>query len=297
MGGCDFERGRYSDATTLSVFLPTLSYHRIGARVFGDAIVASRPPAGWSLLDIGCGEGMFTAAQLSALTPRVEFPSVVYAIDPDRHNLSLHRKQLTERFGVEVKAVEAGLEDCYRVLPRCHVVLASHSLYGLLENPAIPAQVKRECVAALVRARRKRGVTLISMASRDSPAYTYKRAVLQLLGVPDRSRFGQDVVWTLGALGVEYRHEIDDSYMDVTRLLQEGEALVAWIMYFCRVTQNQLEEVGTRRLTDELAKFAEPFAGLPEGLRAKFACAPAKVGPPTAETMILRHRECFIRVA
>lgn len=55
----------------------------------------------------------------------------------------------------------------------------------------------------------------------------------------DRSSFGEDLYEALPK-GRPHSAHIFDSIVDVTALLEDYEALIAWLAYFCRVDRDEL---------------------------------------------------------
>lgn len=138
------------------------------------------------------------------------------------------------------------------------------------------------------------GALLISLASIESKAYEYKRRVLKLAESDDLSVFGEDLSNRLQRLGVVFQKSLHNSYMDVRRMLNmEDEGLLNWTEYFCRLSMNQLGEIGKSKLLDTLLSVAVKFSDLPRSQKIEFQKAPAACGIPGPNSMILPHREMF----
>ena len=77
-------KAAYSENSSLGVFLRTLSYHQVGSKLWADAISRAGLPLDWSLLDIGCGDGLFTVELLGRLAAVGKWPASIVGVDPGR---------------------------------------------------------------------------------------------------------------------------------------------------------------------------------------------------------------------
>lgn len=247
------------------------------------------------MLDIGCGEGLFTSELVDALKDADVLPKSITGIDPDADNLKHYRRRLESFSKLPVVCRKGGVES----LPKgkWFVVISSHSLYQLLETPQLDGGAKRAILKKLFQHAKTGGVVLISLASIKSPAYEYKRRVLKMAGQEDRSLFGEELAVQLKNLGIKAECNTHDSYMDVTKLLKPtNEMILDWTRYFCRLSVKQTKQIGLNNLRATMRNLSKTFFDLPKQLAASYSAAPAACGSPKANTKILPHKECFIVV-
>ena len=290
-----FNKIAYSENASLTVFLKSLSYHKVGAQYFSECIAKLNPQQEWDILDIGCGDGQFTYELLAALLEKQLAPESITAIDPDTDNLKCYMQRLEKFSNTLISTSQAGVEN----LPdgMWVVVMCSHSLYQFMENPSISDVSKNRVLKSLVHKIKQGGTILISMASVTSPAYEYKRKVLGLADVEDMSVFGEDIVKRLENMGVIFSRDYRDSYIDVTDIVCcDYNKLLDWTRYFCRLSVNQISQLDAEELRELMLSLAKRFSELPTQLAQSYSLAPAACGSPKPHTMILPHRECFITV-
>lgn len=267
----------------------------MGATFFASQIAKIDPLKDWNLLDIGCGDGQFTYELLRKLEQKHLAPASITAIDPDVNNLMSYEQQLREYSDIQVRTHKGVVE----ALPvgQWFIVLLSHSLYQFMENPYISDITKNRVLGELPKIVTKNGGLLISMASRTSPAYEYKRRVLEYAKLIDRSVFGEDIANRFQGHNICFSQTIRDSYMDVTRLLAPGKkALLDWTRYFCRLSVEQVEHIGVDRLRAILFSVGKRFTEVPAYLAKRLTSAPASCGSPGEDSIVFLHKECFIVV-
>lgn len=290
-----FMKEAYSENASLTVFLDSLSYHKVGAAFFATQIVRLNPRTVWNMIDIGCGNGQFTSELLGRLKQSRVAPTSITAIDPDGDNLVTYAQRVREQVDVRIRSYRSGVE----ALPvgQWFIVLLSHSLYQFMENPHIADVTKNRVLGGLSRMVAKNGGLLISMASRTSPAYEYKRRVLEYAALTDRSVFGEEIAKRFQGPNRCVSETVCDSYMDVTRLLAPGKkALLDWTRYFCRLSIEQVERIGVDRLRAVLCSLSKRFTEVPVSLAKTLTSAPASCGALGEDSIVLLHKECFIVV-
>lgn len=288
-----FEEATYCETEPLRIFVQSLSYHVVGARFFSKQISHLKPPPKWRLLDVGCGDGQFTTTLLDELRKIKLVPDRIEGVDPDRENLRYFEKRLSQFPDISLECKKGKVETLGN--DRSFIIVASHSLYGFLENPQHTEEFKDEKLLFLARLAKDGGAVMISLASRTSPAYEYKRRVLQTYRGVDRSIFGEDVIDRMVRLKLSGRVAIRNSYMDVTDLLKgDDTTLLDWTRYFCRLTASQALCIRPARLRSIMAELASKFSSLPRLLARAYSLAPAATRPPTPDSLVLPHKECFI---
>jgi SAM-dependent methyltransferase len=290
-----FNKTAYSENASLNVFLESLSCHKVGAKNFTESIALLSPQRNWDILDIGCGNGQFTDELLAALLQEQLSPASITAIDPDIDNLKCYKQRLEKFSNTLITTSQAGVEN----LPDgvWVIVMCSHSLYQFMENPSISDVSKNRVLKSLVHKIKQGGAILISMASVTSPAYEYKRKVLELAGMEDMSVFGEDIVRRLKDIDITFSMNCQDSYIDVTDIVCcDHNKLLDWTRYFCRLSLSQISLLDVEELRELMLSLAERFSELPTHLAQSYSLAPAACGSPKPHTFILPHKECFITV-
>jgi hypothetical protein len=224
----------YYDAKALSEFQRTLSCLYETSRELGKHLDALFEGRVWSLLDVGGGEGIFTCELLAGMK---SIPNLASVIDPAEANIEAYRERMANKFPLirNVDACVGTIETMIDELPIFNCVLASHSLYAAFDHSRKRAA---SLIAQLIDKSRS-GCAVFIMASRDSYLYTIKKMVLADLHHIDRSSFGEDLCEAL-PVGRPYSAHTFDSVVDVTALLDEYEALIGWLAYFCRVDRSEL---------------------------------------------------------
>lgn len=286
-----FHTQSYSENSSLKVFLRTLSYHKIGADIMAKTIMAQGTGRKWRLVDVGCGDGQFTAELLTVLKRAHSLPERVMGVDPDSENLRDYQGRL-DGFPVSVSTRNTGVESLK--LKGWDVMIASHSLYHLLENPINSEAARLRILKRLVPTKTTGHLTIISHASAGSPAYRLKRLVLGLAGLPDRSSFGEYLDYLFARIGARPRFVLAESYMDVSELFEDKASLSAWMQYFCRLSASEFEQIGLRNVRKILERVSVKFGSLPLRCRNEFRGSPALLGVPNSSSMILPHLECFL---
>jgi SAM-dependent methyltransferase len=284
----DLKRRFYSQADAFHVFQGTLSSPSQTAPYVASIV---RPGVAgclsWTMTDVGCGDGTFTAELLAALPTK---PHRLIYIDPAADTLDSYEQLISARYpSINLRRYCEPIEECYDKLERTDIILASHSLYYLLDNDLKKAKDVLEQLLS------KSARLVCILASQHSDAYKVKRAILDRLGVPDRSSFGSDI---MPLLPTRLRHcGTRDSFMEVSRLLECDESLIKWCSYFCRVDSALLEaDVSFLRALIEHASIG--WNSLPSTLAsglAHVACASRKQAMPQ-DCRILLHKEDVISV-
>ena len=123
----------YYNSTQLSVFQNTLSCLFDTSCEIGTRIGREFTSRSWTMLDVGCGEGIFSAELLNHFQT---LPQVITAIDPSDMNISAFRERIANRFPtiLNIDAAVGTVEEQIDDFPDANLVLASHSLYALLDQ-------------------------------------------------------------------------------------------------------------------------------------------------------------------
>lgn len=286
-----FHAKSYSENSSLKVFLRTLSYHKVGANFIAKVIATRKLPRDWRLLDVGCGDGQFTMTLFRALQKVHSQPSMTIGIDPDRDNLRDYQERLTN-YALPLTVLSVGVEE----LPpaKWDVVVASHSLYHVLESPNLSEKARLRVLTQITPHSQAGYLTIASLASAGSPAYRFKRLLLASMRRPDLSQFGEHLEYLFARIHTKLEFSIVDSYMDVSEILESPSLLSAWTQYFCRLTVNETDAIGFKENRRILESVAVKFSKLPIETQTEYRRFPALLGPPKRSSWILPHRECFL---
>lgn len=283
----------YSRNDALSIFLGSLNSHRIGTAFLTRDIARRRTDKITTMLDVGCGEGTFTSLLFNQLNlTRLSTPRNLLAFDPDVENLEAYSSKLQSFKQTNLVVAHAPLEHM-RFDGLYDLVVCSHSLYGMLENPSLSEVSKLGQIKRILDCVRPGGIAFLSLASRYSPSYQVKRSILAALGIPNTSIHSEDLSRYLVAAGLQVRPAERTSYIDVTNILGDSSAILKWCSFFCRVPEHQLLKLGVKFLRDAVRQFALQFASAPSRIKEDMRQFPSDVGPPNDATMLLIHSEQF----
>ncbi len=287
-------RMSYIRHDTLATFQRTLSCRYETSQFVGSLIDRSDSFGGeWVLLDIGGGDGIFTSEMLKCIRKR---PREIVCIDAIQDNVFAYSELLRANYPATILQTYVGkAEDAIEKLPRANLVLASHSLYSILDWDREPAERFLRTFVSKIAG----GFGIVIMASKRSQAYEIKRRVLRRLSVVDRSSFGEDLLGVLNTMfsgRFSISLHVRDSFMNVSELLTDDRALISWIAYFCRVDPTDLAgDVPFVRET--LRGTAIPYDSLPDTLRLQLdGSGVANRAGLNARSSILLHKECIIVV-
>ena len=235
----------YSDPNVIKAFQDTLGNRYSTSEKLAERLRGTFTGRAWSMIDVGCGEGVFTSRFLKKLD---SLPNTIIALDPAKDNLLQYRKEI-EALGLNcdknagertpsVDTVIGTIEDKINTLPSTNLVLASHSFYALLDNDRKRAA---DIVSQLI-SKTSSGQVVFLMASQSSFLNTVKREILSELHRPDRSTYGEDLRQILPPSCKVVAEEPIDSYVDVTELLLDRNKLMNWTAHFCRLGMDDLNE-------------------------------------------------------
>jgi SAM-dependent methyltransferase len=279
----------YYDSAQQKPFQDTLSCIYSTSSLIGKRLSQTFSGQLWSLLDIGCGEGRFTAGLLAEID---NVPAAVTAIDPAPGNVSTYRCLLRSKFSniFDVDTTIGKVEDWLNDLPSANLVLASHSLYAVLDHNR---KKSADIVEALIK-KAENGLAIFIMASKDSYLYTVKRIVLGELRRPDRSSFGEDLIELIPS-NVNKKVEYLDTYVDVTSILADREKLLSWMAYFCRLDAGELDSQYDF-CQGILRNAAIEVRCLPESEKSRIKGGPNRAMRLSDESYVIYHREVLITI-
>jgi hypothetical protein len=259
----------YSDG--LQTFQGTLSCIYQNSRRVAELIDANVNIHPWILLDIGGGEGRFTAELIKALKNR---PTYIYLLEPGEKELQEYKQLLNDADKrIAVTSHLGSAPHDVAAVPEVDVVLASHSLYSIFDDLRDhPDRICETLQNILLKSKKK--LAVLTFASRDSHAYQIKSTVLQKLGIEDKSFFGEDLSQACEGRFISQR-QIQDSVIDVTRLLESRENMALWVSYFCRIPVERLRDYYVF-CHDVIFDVSISYSHLPESVRSEVAASGAE---------------------
>lgn len=245
---------------TLAQFQRTLSciYQTSSAlaRLLSDALTLT----GWTMLDIGGGEGTFTCGLLEKLPVR---PRCVVVVEPSVETLTKYKSKFHSAYpSIELIEHADALQDVAADLPEVDFLLASHSLYWMMDLDRAEAS---NIIASLF-ARRCRHLGVILMASKDSLTYEIKRMLCERLGIMYTASFGEDVLQLLPKT-LHAKTSLLDSVIHASPLIEGDEELIGWAAYFCRL-EPEVVSPHVDFLRDVINRRAMEYRCLPDELKA-----------------------------
>ncbi|PIT02758.1 hypothetical protein TSA1_19875 [Bradyrhizobium nitroreducens] len=283
----------YSRNDALSIFLRSLSYHRVGAAYLANELARRSRRAIHRALDIGCGEGTFTSTLIREMQiVGVAGPQSIYAFDPDIENLTFYKSRLRGCNELALTTSNSTLERA-QLDRSSDLVICSHSLYGMMENPSLTGTERVNQIRRILSSVAPDGLVFMSLASANSPAYEVKRDILRVLNLKNPSAHGEELQSYLILAGSGAKATYHSSYMDVTEILDDSSAMIKWCSYFCRVPENQLQMLGQDLLRKIINRHILQFRSATPELQKRMKEFPAALGSPADATVFLPHREIF----
>jgi hypothetical protein len=280
----------YVKSDTLSCFQHSLSCLYETSAFLGGTVDKAFNGMKWSIIDVGGGEGTFTRELLSKCRT---LPQSIFLIEPSHTNIDAYTNLISQAYpSIKIRTETGYIQNYLDSLPTADLILASHSLYSILDcNRPLSTIVIRKLAEKI---KQQRGFLLISMASEDSGAYVVKRRILEFLHREDLSSYGEDVV---GLLPQGWGRKIVkvDSVMNINEVLKSEALLTKWLSYFCRVPETELEPA-----VDEFRKIiidsSTEIKFMPKEISRKYTNElKQKIGLQD-DDKILFHKEVIIQV-
>jgi hypothetical protein len=286
----EIHHAEYYNATTLSCFQHTLSCLFETSAYLGKIVDKAFNKESWSMIDIGGGEGTFTKELISQCKT---LPQNIFLVEPSAKNIENYINLINPKFPqISLHTEVAFIQNYLHKLPKAELILASHSLYSIMDlNEGDASNVIHQLTEKI---KSTKGFLIINMASRESIAYKVKSRVLDLVKQKDLSSFGEDMLNILPN-GLGKRRINFDTIIDVTPLLNSDEILLGWLSYFCRLPENILipyvDEV--RKIVND---FSQEFKALPRNFRMKYTTDFKREFGLNDTSKILLHKECIIQI-
>jgi phospholipid N-methyltransferase len=280
----------YIQSDTLACFQSSLSCIYETSAFLGGTVSKAFQGEKWSMIDVGGAEGKFTKELLSRCsTP----PQSLLLIEPSPSNVDSYKNLMAQHYpNISLKVEIDFVENTLDSLPKADLIIASHSLYSVLDHDRMLATKVIKKLAERIKP--PKGFMIISMASEHSNAYVVKRRVLEFLNRPEISSFGEDV---LGLLPKGWGRKVVtvDSFMNVTSILKSDDLLIKWLAYFCRVPEHDLKSSLGQFRTLILDNSME-FASAPQEFRRRYSEEMKQRLNLQEDSRLLFHKEQIIQL-
>lgn len=289
----------YSNEETLGVFQETLSCPLIEAVEVANQITLEEREI--SILDIGGYDGVFTFNLVANLTKKGFTFKDLSVIDPIDKKMQYANRLQKVVLPDNINFYNEDFENWSLKYPKeFNLVIASHSLYSIIDNNSITIdQILRKLSGLL---KRGDGEIIIILANKSSRAYSYKEYVFNT--VYDKKMtdinamdFYKKIEQCANQLKLVSSEQIVDCFIDVSSILEENaegkEKLKKWLSYFVRIDNVNDEQyfVLKRSL---LNCYSQHFYELPEYLITYFKEIVDK--EIDFEKRILLHKTSIIRL-
>lgn len=256
----------YVEKDALQVFQNTLSCQDMDASAVTRLLLTRNLPKSLKVLDIGGGEGCFTAGVLRNLQDQGYNISELVMSDPVDWEAE-YRKALSNIMlpnQISVKRL-----DFEHLDPNLQfdLVIASHSLYATWDFLNSNGLSANEMVTKLLSLSKPDGLTIVVMASRRGLSYHFKtRAIQSLFGteIEDTTSESFQRVFT----GKIHMQEYVDNLINITELIKDfsdgGQSLYLWLSYFLRYDITKLHRADRASLVNMLLEYVYPLDVFPE---------------------------------
>lgn len=259
----------YSNEETLGVFQETLSCPLIEAIEVANQITFNAKDI--SILDIGGYDGVFTSNLVANLAKKGFTFKDLFVVDP-----LVKKTQYTNQLKAfvssdSIKFYNENFENwSLNYTKKFNLVIASHSLYSIIDNNSITINQILEKLND--RLKREDGEIVIILANKSSRAYSYKEYVFNTTygkKITDINAmdFYKKIKPFTNQLQLVTSEQVVDCFIDVSNILgtnTEGkEKLKKWLSYFVRINKINDEQylVLKRSL---LNCYSQHFYELPE---------------------------------
>lgn len=249
----------------LRFFQSTLTCPKVDSTVVGERCCRIwKPGSQISVIDIGGGDGCFTANLLHSLNNCSLKVRDLLMVDPVDWRID-YNASLGAGHGIHVDYKRMSLFEA-PTDRQYDLVLASHSLYADLDGSGSSTHVE-EALKRLERWRKPNGALVIVLSSRRSTALRFKERAFRILfgdSVPEIA--AEDLISPLAGKGGE--PEYVDDLIDLTSALTDWDngnqvAIGRWLNYFLRFPISENPTI-LRCLVEELKPWVQPFESLPQ---------------------------------
>lgn len=282
----------FVDKASLKIFQKTLTCPEIEGHVAARMVPSSLGGGAdrISVLDIGGGEGTFTAELFKNIGLQPSCIHEIVLLDPIDW-LSEYRASLSI-LGVEDRLITQQQIYLSQSETTVHydVVLASHSLYQECDGDWKTTMLVEETIGRVLGRCKTGGVTIVVLASRNGRAYEFKRAALQqIFGGKLEDIAAEDFNFNLKGNTVKSKYV--DNIFDLGPLLaqyarKERDPLRRWLSYFLRYPFSDNEKESDR-IVELLREYVVPLKALSEEEIAKYSSLRLL---PSRHTSVLTHK-------
>ena len=258
----------YIDKESILAFQKTLSCQIRDSAECAKRCSLATPRDDLRILDIGGCEGDFTSCFIKNLNTRGHTVVAVTNVDPAEWETE-YRKTLDKLVdGIDFQ--QEGFESYEETPGQFDIVLASHSLYAVLDLHRTTDEDRRQSIQKLIGYARPGGYAFIILAAPRARSYCFKeRALGDLLGFEPPDATSNTIDRLLTEIGFE--STCVDNVMQMTRLLKDfrggkKEGLIQWLSYFLRIDCTRIDPIDLLELHKTLCSYIVRCDSLSEKL-------------------------------
>jgi hypothetical protein len=281
------------DPEGLLEFQSTLTCPFLDSRDSVVLLTANWPARPLNVLDIGGGDGRYTAALLGMLEERGFSVKSIKMVDPvDWH--TAYRENL------DAKGIKAPISfvddrfDRFQASDKYDLVIASHSLYATMEANDVEDLRMAAIVNRLMTLKGDGGRVVVLLASEVGAAYQFKRVALQhLYGIQVPYAKSEALDAAVQPYGTRHQSQVVDNVFRLTGEMKQFRAgepkpLREWLSYFLRVDLDRLSTESVSHLVELLCCRLTRVDALDEAGVARLKQIPEM--PITRDDYVLGHK-------
>jgi phospholipid N-methyltransferase len=244
----------------LLVFQNTLTCPELDADVVSEQVIKRmKKKQKLAVVDVGGGDGRFTARLVHGLANRQFTFSSVLNIDPAPGIHDLYVKKLVSNASLQRSQIQCDAHEFEEMIPpQCDLLIASHSLYAIFDKARVAGNDAMESeIRKLLNLVRAGGMTVLIMSSTHSQAISAKRNIYhKVFGSHRFDTVAEDIEPYLNKFGLIEWKIHNDSLINLTDVLlsfandrKASHDFIKWASYFLRCDLGKLP----KRYVEEIA--------------------------------------------
>jgi hypothetical protein len=283
----------------LLVFQKTLTCPELDAEVTLDQLIKRmRKRQKLSVVDVGGGDGRFTASLVRGLGIRNFTFSSVLNFDPAPGIHDLYMRKLVSSTSMQRSQIQCDAHGSEEMIPpQCDLLLASHSLYAAFDKARIEGNDAIESeISKLLKHVRTGGMTVLIMSSAHSLAISAKRNIYhEVFGSHRFDTVAEDIEPYLNKFGLIEVKLHSDSLINLTDVLlsfanerRASNDFILWASYFLRCDMAKLPKRYVEEIAGHFYMSCFKLHQLPESMQEK-ALAISQFGLHL-DSLVLPHK-------
>jgi 2-polyprenyl-3-methyl-5-hydroxy-6-metoxy-1,4-benzoquinol methylase len=279
----------YIEKNAIQIFQNSLTCQEVDA-TYGAQLIKGLPlPANLKILDIGGGEGRFTASLVNTLQQNGSDIIELVAIDPVNWEKEYQNNLANILPLKKITFLKTDFEH-FDPDTQYDLVVASHSLYATLDQHDL-SDAKNNA-DRLLSFSNPEGLTLLIMASRRGLSYHFKkRAIQNLFGTNFEDINIESFQRAFNKRILTERYV--DNLIDLTDIIKDyhdgGIKLYQWLSYFLRYNINALNKTIKVALVNMLFEYVRPLDSFPENECQQWLNLPSSLSL-NRNSMVLMHK-------